>query len=273
MPTAENVEYYAEIIRRHYVSRQMLLRCSEYSERVYAGEGGSELRDELVADLDRIEAAGRPRSRSLKEAFVELQQSLTDPNAARRLIETGVAGLRVPRSTTTILGALPGTGKTAFVIALARGIARATGGVVGIIQQEDSDLTLAGRVLADVADVDGELLRRVEGMQLEELARARPSEAPEDLGQILVVPAHDQPIETALREMRAIAHQGRLVAILWDYAQKHPPIGGLKREEVLQRAANRFDAFVAQRGSPASSSRRSARRSSARASTASPPTA
>ena len=162
VPTAEHVEHYAAIVRRHWVSRRVLEEAGVIVEQLLrGGEQGEALRDELIARLARIDSEGDRAIPTLADGVAELQERIRRGQTDDlRMVETGIPGLRVPLGKLTALGARPGTGKTALLLWIARGIVLGTGRDAVLAVWEDDLLTLSQRVLADLAGVDGALLGR-----------------------------------------------------------------------------------------------------------------
>lgn len=249
VPTAGNVEYYAGIVRRHWLSRGALRAVADVEAMLAAGEGGIELVGELMARLARLDAGGSGETWvTLADSIRQVQAGLREPDAPKELLETGIPGIRVPVGTTAVLGALPGFGKTAFLLAACRGVARTTGDHVGVVLYEDRHLTLGRRALADIADVDGSLIRsrELELFDMEALMRAHPR--PED-ERVHIRHAHGRRMHWSLREASALIHEHKVRMLVLDYIQRVPaPERRLKRDEAVQLNCYAFDAFVAQHG-------------------------
>lgn len=247
-----NVEAYADAVRRHYVSREVLLLVGDVPRMLAREFAGNELRDELVGLLDRIDAGGGKHATTLGAAIRDAARVALDVNAPSDLIATGVPGLELPRGVVSVFGARPSVGKTAMFLAVIRGIARLSGKHAIVLLWEDVARTLGRRSLADLANVDGGKIRRRD-LNLFERRSIEPfAEYSDPEGErVHVIQMHGRPLSEAVRKVRAIAHRFEVEVVGMDYVQKVPaPVGlrGANRDYIVEENCNEFDALIASLG-------------------------
>jgi len=164
VPTAANVEHYAEMIKEDSVKRKLIKVGTEIVEMGFMEDKESE---EL---LDKTEQAvfsmtqGQsisgfiPIKDSLAESFDRIDE-LHKSGAGLRGIKTGFADVDnilsgMQASNLLILAARPGQGKTAMIVNMAQNIAVGEKKAVGIFSLEMSQEELVDRLLVGQADVD-----------------------------------------------------------------------------------------------------------------------
>jgi replicative DNA helicase len=240
-----NAEAYADTVRRHYVSREVLMLVGDVPRMLEREFQGDELRDELVGLLDRIEGAGRQHAITLGAAIRDAARVALDLSAPSDLIDTGVPGIEVPRGTVTTIGARPSVGKTSLFLAIVRGIVRLSGKHAVILLWEDVARTLGRRSLADLASVDGGKIRRRNLNLFERRALEQAQPGPED-ERVHVVHMHGRPLADGVRAVRAIAHRHPVEVVGMDYVQKVPlPGAGHNKDYIVEENCNQFDALIA----------------------------
>lgn len=251
VPTADNVEHYAGILRRTHVTREVLLALGDVDRLIEDGEDGEALRDELMARLARIAAGERRGVVTWGDTIRRAQERLSgDEPDDTDYVATGVPRISLPISKTTALGADPGVGKTSLVLAMARGVADRTGMCAVVCTWEDPETVPGWRGLAHLADVDASALQRRRA-DLYELQRARDIELPPVYDRVFWVDCRGRTWGYAAREIRALAHQHDVVLVAADYLQRMN-IGqlgrGLRADQRLAQVVDEFDALVADIG-------------------------
>lgn len=252
--TAANVEAYAEIVRTHWVTRQVLEVAGRARGLVLAGGyEGDELRDELCGELQRITGGKSDKVHTLAEAELEVQRTIVEPTEGDELelLDTGIPGIEVPRGVTTIVGARPSGGKTALILQALVGLVRATGDHAVMCLGEDKYRTLGRRTLADATGIDGARLRRRSDLDMFEIGQVQAYVPEEIKSRIHIVHVHGQTMGTALRVVKALAHQHKLVAFAHDYVQRsrpEPDTRGQKRHDQIRVSADMFDVLAADLG-------------------------
>lgn len=164
VPTAANVEHYAEIIREKYVRRSLIHLASQMTEKAFSEDGETpEVLDTVEQDIfkisqERIKQGFIHIKHSLAESFDRLDQLHKDGGRFRG-IETGFVDLDfllsgLQPSNLVVLAARPGQGKTAFVINIAQFITITSKHPVGVFSLEMSKEELVDRLLVSQSDID-----------------------------------------------------------------------------------------------------------------------
>jgi replicative DNA helicase len=179
-----NVDHYAEIVRRHALTRDVLVAMAELTERHNAGQlEGKDLLDATLAAITRIDTGRAGSTVTIGDLIRRRMKQLDDLTAARargdRLlpgVPTGIPSLDdetggFPLGQITILGARPGMGKSAFLLETTEAAARAGYGV-HVFSIEDTQEVYTDRALSQESGVPGASIRgQLNRLQLEQLAR------------------------------------------------------------------------------------------------------
>ena len=171
VPTSVNVEYYAQIVQRTSVMRQLVHAASGIANLGY--ENGSDIAETLTRAEDmlfRLRGTGAGRDfvhiREVLDRYLEdsaqataglLGQSALPIPSGFSDLDQILGGLQ--RSDLLILAARPGLGKTALALSIARNAAR-DGLTSAIFSIEMSRDQLGNRLLAAESNVDSWQLRR-----------------------------------------------------------------------------------------------------------------
>ena len=164
VPTAANIEEYAQIIKEASVKRNLISAGTEMAQDAFVeGSEVGELLDKAERSIFAISQGHNikgftPIKDSLAESFERIDE-LHKKGAGFRGIQTGFVDLDnilsgMQQSNLLILAARPGTGKTAFVVNIAQNIAISQKLPVGIFSLEMSQEELVDRLLVGQADVD-----------------------------------------------------------------------------------------------------------------------
>ncbi|HYM65226.1 MAG TPA: replicative DNA helicase [Candidatus Sulfotelmatobacter sp.] len=164
VPTAANIEEYAQMIKEDSTKRRLISAGTEIAENSFKED------EEIGKLLDKAESAifsisqghnirgFAPIKDSLAESFDRIDE-LHKKGAGLRGIKTGFDDLDnvlsgMQASNMLILAARPGQGKTAMVINIAQNIAVEQKIPVGIFSLEMSEEELVDRLLVGQSDVD-----------------------------------------------------------------------------------------------------------------------
>lgn len=165
VPTATNIEHYAQIVKEKAIKRELISTSSLISELSYdQGRDVKELLDEAERRLFGISQDNLKQNFvSIKEALIESFDRLDELHKNKgglRGIPTGfkeidkkLSGLQ--ESNLIILAARPSVGKTTLAMNMAQHAAVRSGKRVGIFSLEVSKEQLVDLMLASQADVDG----------------------------------------------------------------------------------------------------------------------
>lgn len=170
VPTADNVEHYAEIIRDKFSARQLMLAASDIAARGYQDYGDvKDYLDQAEAEIFRVTQStqrGGPEilKKLLKDVFSSLDQRFSAPGGITG-IPTGFNDLDqltsgLQPTELIILAARPAMGKTSFALSLAQNAAVGQGWPVIVFSLEMSGAQLAERMLCSEARVDASALRK-----------------------------------------------------------------------------------------------------------------
>ncbi len=166
VPTASNAAYYAEIVRKKKILRDLITVSQDISQLGYKEEGDiDELLDEAEKRIFGIAQKSLtkgfvPIAGILEQAWERIDKLHKDPGAgAIRGVPTGfreldnkLSGLQ--KSDLIVLAARPSLGKTAFAMDIARHAAMNENISVGLFSLEMSKDQLIDRLIAAEAHVD-----------------------------------------------------------------------------------------------------------------------
>ena len=164
VPTAANIEHYAEIIKEDSIKRKLIEVGTQIVEMGFMEEKqAEELLDKTEQSVFSMSqghniAGFTPIKDSLAESFDRIDE-LHKSGAGLRGIKTGFADVDnilsgMQASNLLILAARPGQGKTAMIVNMAQSIAVKEKKPVGIFSLEMSQEELVDRLLVGQADVD-----------------------------------------------------------------------------------------------------------------------
>lgn len=164
VPTAANIEHYADIVAEDSTKRSLISLGTEIVEMGFMEEkGAEELLDKTEASVFAITQGHNirgfiPIKDSLAESFDRIDE-LHKSGSGLRGVKTGFTDLDnilsgMQSSNLLILAARPGQGKTAFVVNISQHIAVNEKKPVGIFSLEMSQEELVDRLLVGQADVD-----------------------------------------------------------------------------------------------------------------------
>src|SRR3989338_4981289 len=164
VPTAANIEHYAEIIKEESIRRSLISLGGEIAEMAFKEDKEiSELIDKTESSVFAISKGQTtkgfiPIKDALAESFDRIDE-LHNKGAGLRGVETGFTDLDnilsgMQASNLLILAARPGQGKTAMMVNIAQHVAVVNKKPVGIFSLEMSQEELVDRLLVGQADVD-----------------------------------------------------------------------------------------------------------------------
>jgi len=246
VPSSSNAKYYAEMIQRKSVMRN-LISASEHIAELGWNEAG-----ELEETLDQAEKrifevtnfTGSHKFVELKDTLMEAWERLDrlhKSSGELRGVPTGfrdldnkLAGFQ--KSDLIILAARPSMGKTALALDIARTVATQHNIPVGIFSLEMSSQQLVDRMLAAESKVDSWKLRTGKNLSIENDFNAIKT-AMDTLSRAPIF-IDDQPANNILK-MRAIARRLKsekgLGLIIVDYLQLMVPTQSRNSDNVVQQ--------------------------------------
>lgn len=230
VPTAANITYYAEIVEKHAVLRDLIHTSTGIASKAYAGEAEV---DYLLDESERmILQVAQQRHR---EGFVPIEEALNEAIDQISLMAknkgevTGIPTYRdldryllgLHRSDMIIVAARPGMGKTSFSLNLAVKAARRNF-PVAVFSLEMSADQLVTRMLSSESMIDQQKLRsgRISVEEIEKLGKTA--------NELSALPVHidDTPgitvMEIRAKARRLKASQG-LGLVIVDYLQLMQP--------------------------------------------------
>ncbi|MBN1884088.1 MAG: replicative DNA helicase [Candidatus Krumholzibacteriota bacterium] len=228
VPTAANIEYYANIVLEKHILRQLIRASTEIAGECYrAGEPADTILDEAEQKIFRISenrvTSGFTHIKEiLKERFEEIQrihetrESVTGISSGFLDLDKYTAGFH--QSDFVIIAGRPSMGKTSFALNVAQHVSLVDRKPVAIFSLEMSRELLVQRLLCAEAQVDAQKVRRgfTSAKDIERLTNAAGllSEAP--------IFIDDAPAITTL-DMRARARRLKaehdLAMVVVDYLQ------------------------------------------------------
>lgn len=188
VPSASNLDYYAQIVREKYLLRRLLQACGDTAVRVYDYEGDvPQLLDEAEAAVLAVntEAHGAGQHvRSMPELVDATTQAIETMRRGVGLmsgirthfghLDKWTAGLHPTEL--VIVAARPSLGKTSLAMGIARNVAIRERMPVGVFSMEMGSESLTLRLLCAEASVDSHKLRTgfPSHDDLEAMAKASP---------------------------------------------------------------------------------------------------
>ncbi len=168
VPSTSNVKYYAEIVKKKSILRQLISSADSIAELSYNES------EDLDTVFDKAQRTILEIGHYSKKTFTRIKDTLVDAwerldklhksDGEMRGVPTGfrdidnkLAGLQ--RSDLVILAARPSVGKTSLALDIARNVACGQNKVVGIFSLEMSTQQLVDRLLAAESKVDSWQLR------------------------------------------------------------------------------------------------------------------
>jgi replicative DNA helicase len=172
LPSAANVEHYADIVREMHVQREIIIAGQELIADAYEGrEDPNMLLDTAEHRLFELQRrATKPKSTSIESILHESMTKLDQlASGDRKHRYTGIPagfpdldemtnGFQI--SDLVIIAGRPSMGKTALALNIARNAALDYGHRVGIFSMEMSDYQIAMRLLCAEARVDSHKVRK-----------------------------------------------------------------------------------------------------------------
>ena len=251
-PTIDRVVEYAEILRKHRLTRACLRVLASLQAAGTAGSlEGEELISEAAGEILRLSegtSSGDPGQTVARIAQAEIRQVAREMDsevvATASGMPTGLARLDaltggIPFGVTTMILARPGVGKTTLAQNIAWCAAVIGGDTPILYSYEDGHTSFAQRSIAQSSGVATERIRsrRLEGIDLARMYGARRHQLAGR--REVVVLAAGMTVEGLIRDLRARRMRGsadgstvgRLVIV--DYIQNMPlPPGGNRNERI-----------------------------------------
>lgn len=248
VPTADNVDHYANILRRKFVNRQILNVCAQAEHELMNGSEGEVLLDRVVDCVAKIDAGASDELADLGSAVgAELRQLFADLEAKSRGRTTGVAtGVRqldarlggLPRGVVSIIGARPGKGKSTLALTIADHASKHDRGV-HVLTYEDRRSTFSQRALALYSSVD---VARIRSRDLSSDDVARITHAVNGLSHrrnLCIDHAHGMRVHQLVRRVRSRRRELKTELVIVDYVQLMPsPLVGLRKNEQVEENMN-----------------------------------
>jgi replicative DNA helicase len=244
VPSAANIQHYAEIVRKKYMMRQLIEAANEINQIGYddSVDDLEIILDEAEKKIFEVTSEGHANSYvklgdELTEAFERLEE-INESSDEMRGVPTGfptldnkLSGLQP--SDMVILAARPSMGKTSLALDIARQAATQHNQGVCLFSLEMSSQQLVDRMLAAEARVDSWKLRTGKVRKESEFEQLRDamnmlSEAP--------IFIDDQPGNNIIK-MRSVARRLKrehdLGLIIVDYLQLMQPTGRAKNSDSM----------------------------------------
>jgi replicative DNA helicase len=179
VPTADNIRYYATIVRDKALARRLILTASEIAAKGF-GEYGEvhEYLDESERSIFQLTQANdrggpRPVTALLKEVFKSFDERFKSDGGVTGVptafvdFDQMTAGLQP--SDLVIVAARPSMGKTALAMSIAQNASISFGFPVLCFSLEMSATQLVERMLCAEARIDSQMLRRGHGLQRQDM--------------------------------------------------------------------------------------------------------
>lgn len=169
MYSSSHIEYHARIIADKALARNIITMTSEVQRDAFdPTQDTAELMQRLEAEVFKLSSSGQKRDVTqvdsiLTTAYDNLQKAAARPDGMSG-IATGFTKLdKITNgwqdSDLIILGARPAMGKTAFALSMAKNIAVDQRIPTAFFSLEMSDVQLVNRIIINVCEIKGELIR------------------------------------------------------------------------------------------------------------------
>ena len=231
-PSAANIRAYADIVREHSVTRQLIRVGTEISDSGFRPEGRkvAELLDEAeakvfkIAEQNTLDGGGFQDIKGLLVKAVDRIDTLYQSDEPITGISTGfddfddmTSGMQ-PADLVIVAGR-PSMGKTTFAMNMAENVAIKSGQPVAVFSMEMPGESLTMRMLSSLGRIDG---HRVRTGKLEDDEWPRLTSAVNILSQAKLFiddSAALTPTDLRARARRLMREQGKLGMIVIDYLQ------------------------------------------------------
>ena len=244
VPSSSNAKYYAEIVHKKFIMRELISASEQISELGWDESGDlHELLDEAERKIFEVtNATGSHKFVELKDTLMEAWDridNLSKTTGELRGVPSGfkdldskLAGFQ--KSDLIILAARPSMGKTSLALDIARKAALNHGVAVGIFSLEMSSQQLVDRMLAAESQVDSWKLRTGTNLSVDQDFKAI-REAMDRLSRAPIY-IDDQPGNNILK-MRAVARrlksEKKLGLIVVDYLQLMVPTQSRNSDNIV----------------------------------------
>src|SRR3989338_6838529 len=163
VPTAANIEHYANILRETYLRRSLITVAGTMTDLSFSDNEAEEVLNRVEQEIFSLS------QESVRQGFIHVREALAESfdkldelhkrEALYRGIATGFVDLDLllsglQDSNLIVLAARPGQGKTAFVVNVAQYVASILKIPVGIFSLEMSKEELVDRLLISQANID-----------------------------------------------------------------------------------------------------------------------
>ncbi len=169
VPSAENVQDYAQIVRSKALLRKLIDVCGEIIEDAYGEQDEAEaIIDSAESKIFAIAQTKEQRDFAhIRDVIIETYRQIKEVSENREEamgVPTGFSGIDnllvgLGKSDLVLVGARPGMGKTSFALNVATNIARKTGKATCIFSLEMSSSQLVSRMLSSEALIESGTLR------------------------------------------------------------------------------------------------------------------
>ncbi|OGH17001.1 MAG: replicative DNA helicase [Candidatus Levybacteria bacterium RIFCSPHIGHO2_02_FULL_40_18] len=227
VPTAANIEHYANILRETYLRRSLITVAGTMTDLSFSDNEAEEVLNRVEQEIFSLS------QESVRQGFIHVREALAESfdkldelhkrEALYRGIATGFVDLDLllsglQDSNLIVLAARPGQGKTAFVVNVAQYVASILKIPVGMFSLEMSKEELVDRLLISQANIDAWKLKtgKLSDEDFEKLSQA--------MGELAEAPIYiDDTPGATISEMRSkarrlqIEHEMKLLIV--DYMQ------------------------------------------------------
>lgn len=263
VPSADNVDHYAEIVRSRHANRAVLEATDAIRSQLRGGTYGEELIEEAMALLNRIERPGKRADETdwataIEDEVEAIAQHIEAERSGTKKYPGIPSGIRrmdqeiggIPKGIVTVIGARPGEGKSSVLLNWASNMVASSADEVGLLfTYEDRFNTFAQRGLAQLSGIDGAKIRRREitPLELEEL-RMKARELAHR-SRLKLFHAHGMRVQQLRRIVLGCRRRFNVSWIAADYIQNMPaPERGMKGHEAVAANMQVFADLAGQEG-------------------------
>ena len=211
VPTAANIEHYANILREAYLRRSLITMAGTMTDLSFQDNEAEQVLDKVEQGIFSLS------QESVRQGFIHVREALAESfdkldelhkkQALYRGIATGFVDLDLllsglQDSNLIVLAARPGQGKTAFVVNVAQHVAAVLKVPVGMFSLEMSKEELVDRLLISQANIDAWKLKtgKLSDEDFEKLSQA--------MGELAEAPIYiDDTPGISIAEMRSKARR------------------------------------------------------------------
>lgn len=253
-PTADNAEYWAEILEEFRKKRLIAEIASGTTQAILSGGSSGEVFDELLNKLVSVTEKDRNQSETMEDVANRVMPMLEDAwngEIAMRLptgiheVDIDIEGM--PIGTPTAIGAKPGTGKSMFLWNICFNACRRGESVLVLTNEDVPDKSF----MLGLANESGIERRRLTSKKLSVSEKGSILAARDRVAHVNelyhTIKVHGKSMLEICRTARAMIRKHKPTIVALDYIQNVPsPERGMTRNYAIEENLTVFDTMIAE---------------------------